>query len=102
MIQFCNCLRLYLGIESVSSRLLQLGRIVCYTAVFRVVTQRSSPQTAAENRTTFLSLCVCGLTKKPIMYSWVARDVSKNQTKKLSILLSFYFHEVLQHLNIFT
>ena len=23
-------------------------------------------------------------------YSWVARDVTKNQTKKLSILLSFY------------
>ena len=42
--------------------------IVCYTAVFSVVTQRSSPQTAAENRTTFLSLCVCGLTNKPIMY----------------------------------
>ena len=35
-------------------------------------------------------------------YSWVARDVTKNQTKKLSILLSFYFHEVLQYLNIFT
>ena len=34
-------------------------------------------------------------------YSWVARDVTKNQTKKLSILLSFYFHEVLQYLNIF-
>ena len=31
--------------------------VVCYTAVFSVVTQRSSPQTAAENRTTFLSLC---------------------------------------------
>ena len=43
-------------------------RLVCYTAVFSVVTQRSSPQTAAENRTTFLSLCVCGLTNKPIMY----------------------------------
>ena len=42
--------------------------VVCYTAVFSVVTQRSSPQTAAENRTTFLSLCVCGLTNKPIMY----------------------------------
>ena len=35
-------------------------------------------------------------------YSWVARDVSKNQTKKLSILLSFYFHDVLQYLNTFT
>ena len=29
--------------------------LVCYTAVFSVVTQRSSPQTTAENRTTFLS-----------------------------------------------
>ena len=37
-----------------------------------------------------------------VNYSWVARDVTKNQTKKLSILLSFYFNEVLQYLNIFT
>ena len=29
--------------------------LVCYTAAFSVVTQRSFPQTAAENRTTFLS-----------------------------------------------
>ena len=29
-------------------------------------------------------------------YSWFARDVTKNQTKKLSIFLSFYFHQVLQ------
>ena len=29
--------------------------VVCYTAVFSVVTQHSSPLTAAENRTTFLS-----------------------------------------------
>ena len=29
--------------------------VVCYTAVFSVVTQRSSPLTAAENQTTFLS-----------------------------------------------
>ena len=28
--------------------------VVCYTAVFSVVTQRSSPQAAAENRTTFI------------------------------------------------
>ena len=27
---------------------------------------------------------------------------SPSQTKKLSILLSFYFHEVLQYLNTFT
>ena len=44
------------------------SNLVFYTAVFSVVTQRSSPLTAAENRTTFLSLCVCGLTNKPIMY----------------------------------
>ena len=42
--------------------------LVCYTAVFSVIMQRSSRLTAAENRTTFLSLCVCGLTNKPIMY----------------------------------
>ena len=42
--------------------------LVCYTAVFSVVMQHSSPQTASENQTTFLSLCACNLTKKPIMY----------------------------------
>ena len=36
------------------------------------------------------------------LYSWVARDVTKNQTNKLSIVLSFYFHEALQYLNTFT
>ena len=34
----------------------------------RMLTSADPPQTAAENRTTFLSLCVCGLTNKPIMY----------------------------------
>ena len=34
--------------------------------------------------------------------SWFARDVTKNQTNKLSILPSFYFHEVLQNLITFT
>ena len=47
----------------------------------------------------FVDLC---LTNSPSVYSWVAHDVTKNQTKKLSILLSFYFHEVLQYLNTFT
>ena len=46
--------------------------LVCYTAFFSVVTQRSTPpspsQTAAEKQTRFLSLCVCGLTNKPVMY----------------------------------
>ena len=45
-------------------------QIVCYTAVFSVVAQRSSPQTAAESRTTFLFLCTCGLTNKPVMPVW--------------------------------
>ena len=39
---------------------------------------------------------------KEEVYSWVARDVTKNQTKKLSILLSVYFHEVLRYLHTFT
>ena len=34
----------------------------------------------------------------PLSNSWFARDITKNQTKKLSILLSFFIHEVLQHL----
>ena len=56
--------------------------LVCYTAVFSVVTQCSFPQTAAENRTTFLSLCVCGLTNKPIMAlgSEHASQFSTNQS----------------------
>ena len=35
-------------------------------------------------------------TKPP--YSWFSPDVNKIQTKKLSLLLSFYFHVVFQHL----
>ena len=31
----------------------------------------------------------------------VSHDVTKIQTKELSILLSFFFHEVLQYLNTF-
>ena len=33
-----------------------------------------------------------------LVYSGFSYDVTKIQTQKLSILLSFYFHEVLQHL----
>ena len=40
--------------------------VVSYAAVLCLVTQRSSPRTAAENRTTFLSLCFFGLSNKPI------------------------------------
>ena len=35
-------------------------------------------------------------------YSWFSHDVTKIQTKKLSLLLSFYFHVVLQHLKTLT
>ena len=34
-------------------------------------------------------------------YSWFSHDVTKFQTKKLSILLSFHFHEVLKYPNTF-
>ena len=58
--------------------------LVCYTAVFSVVTQRSSPLAAAENRITFLSFCVCGLTNKTIMYkkldnTWAARRYERTR-----------------------
>ena len=33
--------------------------------------------------------------------SWFSHDITKIQTKKLSLLLSFYFHVVLQHLKTF-
>ena len=38
------------------------------------------------------------------LYSWFLREVTKIQTKGLSILQSFYFHEVSEHLktDIFT
>ena len=38
-------------------------------------------------------------TKPP--YSWFSPDVNKIQTKKLSLLLSFYFHVILEHLKTF-
>ena len=33
--------------------------------------------------------------------SWFSHDVTKIQTKKLSLLLSFYFHVILEHLKTF-
>ena len=46
---------------------------------------------------------VCGkyfASGKPAPYSLFCRDVTKIQTKKLSLLLSFYFHVILEHLKI--
>ena len=45
-----------------------LRYLVSYAAVLYLVTQRSSPRTAAENQTTFLSLCFFGLSNKPITH----------------------------------
>ena len=56
--------------------LLALWALVCYTAIFCVVTQCSSQQMAAENSTTFLYLCVCGLTNKPIMNKTLDNNVN--------------------------
>ena len=53
---------------------------------------------------------VCGkyfASGKPLIHSfvgiynsWFSHDVTKIQTKKLSLLLSFYFHVILEHLKI--
>ena len=83
LISFSSVIRFFMSISIflvyASNMFITLGGgggVVCYTAVFSVVMQRSSPQTAAENRTTFLSLCVCGLTNKPITYLEIDCDVS--------------------------
>ena len=39
--------------------------------------------------------------KKENANSWFSHDVTKIQTKKLSLLLSFYFHVILEHLKTF-
>ena len=45
--------------------------LVSLAAVLCLITQRSSPQTAAHIRTTFLSHCFCGLMNGPIMYQQI-------------------------------
>ena len=55
--------------------------VVFLAAVLCLVTQRSSPQTAAHIRTTFLSHCFCGLMKGPIMYQQIENDVSVRAKK---------------------
>ena len=39
--------------------------------------------------------------KKENANSWFSHDVTKIQTKKLSLLLSFYFHVILEQLKTF-
>ena len=53
--------------------------LVSLAAVLCLVTQRSSPQTAAHIRTTFLSHCFCGLMKGPIMYQQIECSREKRQ-----------------------
>ena len=50
--------------------------LVSYAAVLSVVTQRSSPLTAASIRTACLSFCVCGKSKQPIMSQQIDNDVT--------------------------
>ena len=52
--------------------------VVSFAAVFRLVTQRSSPQTAAFFRTTFLSLC---LSVQAIDQSYHNHCLNSNQSK---------------------
>ena len=54
------------------------------------------------NVSMFNSLFVGGALRDDTNYSRFSHDVTKIQTKKLSLLLSFYFHVVLQHLKTFT
>ena len=55
------------------------------------------------NVSMFNSLFVGGAFREDTNYnSRFSHDVTKIQTKKLSLLLSFYFHAVLQHLKTFT
>ena len=42
--------------------------VVSHAAIICLVTQRSSPQTAAETWTTFLAHCVCDKFSEPIMH----------------------------------
>ena len=62
--------------------------IVCYTAIFCIATKHSSPQTAAGNQTAFLSLCVWGLTNKPIMYKKL--DKTSERRCETKMLLNFH------------
>ena len=46
-------------------------------------------------------VCENTLYRREHHYSWFSHDVTKIQTKKLSLLLSFYFHVILEHLKTF-
>ena len=50
--------------------------LVSLAAVFSVVTQRSSPQTATHTRTTFLSCCFINPQKWPIIFQQTENDVN--------------------------
>ena len=39
-----------------------------------------------------------GSRSQVLLNSWFSHDVTKIQTKKLPLILSFYFHAILEHL----
>ena len=45
--------------------------------------------------------CYSEFYAKVLLNSWFSHNVTKIQTKKLSLLLSFYFHVILEHLKTF-
>ena len=53
-----------------------------------------------------MAYCLCvttmAATQTKFTNSWFSLDITKIQTKKLQLLLSFYFHVVLQQLKTFT
>ena len=80
----CSASDFYSNSDLVKWRLLCLlsfNYFLHHAAVLCLVTQRSSPQTAAHIRTTFLSHCFCGLMKGPIMYQQIENDVSVRAKK---------------------
>ena len=79
---YSNSFSLFNVVELSSNRTGGKGvQVVSLAAVLCLVTQRSSPQTAAHIRTTFLSHCFCGLMKGPIMYQQIENDVSVRAKK---------------------
>ena len=67
-----------------------------------VATSQSFFQVGSAPKSNPWPFCLPFLTEKiPLSCSWFSHDVTKIQTKKLSPLLSFYFHVILEHLKTF-
>ena len=70
-----------LNYVSVNSKTAHLP-LVSFAAVFRLVTQRSSPQTAAFFRTTFLSLCLSVQAIDQSYYNYCLKSNQSHCSKK--------------------